>query len=482
METSKARKLPVASIKAIEESEYEKDIWDLRKLGITVNQSRADYKINFMKIKQPWLRTAAKKYAKYHLSVNSASQATSAVLSLKHLSRFLNKSYPVIQPVEITRSVVVDFFLDLSSLGLAVQTRRMIISFLGMFFDLCVRESWLDITSANLITRGDIPKEIKHQPRYIPNEVIEQLNKHIQSLPPYIMRLVLILQATGRRVSEVCTLPFNPLLQDTHGDWFLVHFQSKMKKEATIPISREVAAVIQEQQQCVKGDYGDECQYLFPTPPKFCTQETSTKRYGKPIYQKNVNLLLNKLAQEKGIKDTSGKIWNFQSHQFRHTIGTSMINNGVPIEIVKRYLGHETFEMTMRYAHIHDQTLKQEFTKFQSKVVDITGKVVEPVNPELDTPDLQWFKKNTQAQALPNGSCALPTIMQECPHANACLTCTHFRTTIEFLDQYKQQLDVTEKIIEKAKANNWTRQVEMNERVANNLQNIINALEVGNGN
>ena len=85
-------------------------------------------------------------------------------------------------------------------------------------------------------------------------------------------------------------------------------------------------------------------------------------------------------------------------------------------------MGHETPTMTMRYDHIHDQTMKKEFAQFQGKLVDVTGKVVENNNLEADNLDVQWLKKNIMAQALPNGLCALPTKIGSCPHANACLT------------------------------------------------------------
>lgn len=62
----------------------------------------------------------------------------------------------------------------------------------------------------------------------------------------------------------------------------------------------------------------------------------------------------------------------------------------------------------------------------------------------------------------------------------ACLTCGDFRTTIEFLNQHKEQLEQTKKIIEKAKVNSWQRQVEMNEQVKTNLENIISSLESEN--
>ncbi|MGG6237779.1 hypothetical protein ACQ4N7_03990 [Nodosilinea sp. AN01ver1] len=122
--------------------------------------------------------------------------------------------------------------------------------------------------------------------------------------------------------------------------------------------------------------------------------------------------------------------------------------------------------------------LKKEIAKFHGKIVDITGKVIElDPNSEVDTSDYQWFKRNIQAQSLSNGSCALPVHQKECPHANACLTCSHFRTTTEFLDQHKAQLLQTEELLEKAKVNGWQRQIEMNERVAQNLHRIISKLE-----
>jgi len=190
--------------------------------------------------------------------------------------------------------------------------------------------------------------------------------------------------------------------------------------------------------------------------------------------------VLNQLAEKHNISTVSGERWHFQAHQFRHSVGTSMINRGVPIHIISRFLGHETLGMTQVYAYVHDPTLKKEIAKFHGKIVDITGRVIEvDPNSEVDSSDYQWFKRNIQAQSLSNGSCALPVHQKECPHANACLTCFHFRTTLEFLDQHKAQLKQTEQLLEKAKANGWQRQIEMNERVVQNLRNVIGKLEEG---
>ena len=87
----------------------------------------------------------------------------------------------------------------------------------------------------------------------------------------------------------------------------------------------------------------------------------------------------------------------------------------------------------MVYAEITDQDLKRAFAEYHQLTVDVTGKMIEEER-AIDAADLQWFKKNIMAQALPNGFCALPALAEPCPFPNACLTCANFRTNATFLD------------------------------------------------
>ena len=294
--------------------------------------------------------------------------------------------------------------------------------------------------------------------------------------------MVLVLLETGLRISELCHLGFNCINQDAQGDWWLTSYSFKMKATSNKPISRQLAAVVKTQQAYIRKHLPKDYPYLF------CANRTAAGAKGKllngqfrpkpkPPMRKGLARGLNLLAVEKNICDASGQLWHFQPHQFRHTVGTTQINNGVPQHIVQRYLGHQSPTMTAVYAHIHDATLKGEIAKFHRKTVNIAGEVIRTEHPELDTADLQWFKRNILAQALPNGFCALPTVAESCPHANACLTCAHFRTTAEFLDQHQAHLQQIEQLIEKATANGWTRQVEMNQQIADNLRTLIASLQ-----
>ena len=281
-----------------------------------------------------------------------------------------------------------------------------------------------------------------------------------------------MLAEVGMRFSELSSLKRGCIEQDVSGNWWLTYYQFKMDKGHRVPISKDCAFIIQEQTKFSQELFGDEFGLVF-----FGRSSGQTWRR-KQLQNQPFNKAIQRWAKDSDIRGPDGKIWHLTTHQFRHTVATRMINAGVAQHYVQKYLGHETSQMTQHYAHLHDKTLRDAFDKYHDgQVVDIKGVIHEPTDRDVDSSDLQWFRSNIQAQALPNGSCSLPTVAQSCPHANACLTCTHFRTSHEHLDTHKAELKKTEEILEKAHANGWTRQIEMNEKVITNLRKIVDSLE-----
>jgi integrase/recombinase XerD len=289
------------------------------------------------------------------------------------------------------------------------------------------------------------------------------------------MRAILVIQECGLRIGELCQLPLNCLKQDSKGGWFIQFMRSKTKSETTLPISLELAQVIEHQQAYIKQYLDSNYQYLF------CARKSGQKKFTPiPSVMRAQTFVraLNTLAAKFDICDLTGKRWQFQSHQFRHTVATRMINNGVPQHIVQRYLGHQSPQMTAVYAHIHDSTLRTAIERYLGeKVVDINGEVIQSLAPELDdNSELQWLKKKVLAETLANGYCGLPAQLT-CSKGNACLTCSDFRTTSEYLDQHKQHLERTEQVLEVARSHGWERQIQVNQDVKNSLEKIIATLE-----
>jgi integrase len=447
-----------------ERPEQEKDVWDLRRLSMLHNPTLSPGPLNFLHIKQPWLRAATKSFLAYCLPIYAEGTCRSRLQSLVCFSEFLAINQPRATARCITRPLLLRYLGYLPQ-RVCTGTRKNHIINLRTFLEMAHRERWLPVGPERLIHDEEVPQPMKHQPRYIPSTVLDQLNEHLHEMKPAWMRKVLILQECGMRINELLQLTLDCLSQDARGVFYLRYLQGKVRCENAIPVSQEIARVVQEQQESVRGR-GRPSSLLFPS------------ERGRPIRQASFSQVINHLAFTHQIKDATGKLFRFQSHQFRHTVGTRMINLGVPHHIIQRYLGHKGPEMTSRYAHIHDSTMREKLSEYLAgTLVDVTGKKVveETAN---DTAELQWFTRNVLAQALTNGYCAIPTVAGPCPHPNACLNCAHFRTDITFIDVHRSELRETERVIAKADANGWIRQSEMNQRKRDSLVNIITTLEV----
>jgi len=161
-------------------------------------------------------------------------------------------------------------------------------------------------------------------------------------------------------------------------------------------------------------------------------------------------------------------------HQWRHTLGTRLINRDVPQEVVRRILDHDSPQMTAHYARLHDTTVRRHWEA--ARKVDITGQAVA-LDPAGPLAEAAWAKQRLgrATQALTNGFCGL-SVQKTCPHANACLTCPMFVTTAEFLPQHRTHRGQVIELITAAQARGQTRLVEMNQQVLGNLDRIIDTL------
>lgn len=248
-----------------ERDEYDKEVWDVRKLGYSGNPAKSSYTINFAEITQPWLLSAARTYIKFSLPQFSVGECQARIGMVRSFSKFLQKSYPQLEPSEVERPVILDYIAYLVKQGLKEHGRLNNLVRLRGFLELCAREGWADVPDKRLIYSDELPRLPKAEPRYIPEDVLHQLNANLDGLGEPIQRMVLIIQEVGMRISELCRMPFDCLMQDAQGDFFLRYYQYKMKKEHSVPISKEVAAVIRVQQQVVQDQYGQH-RFLFPSP------------------------------------------------------------------------------------------------------------------------------------------------------------------------------------------------------------------------
>jgi len=412
--------------------ETEKDIWDVRKLGVTPNPTASVATLNFTRISQPWLRQLAKKFLEYDLAIHPSGTGNKTRLqALTHFSRFLAQQQPLLQASEINRELLVSFVNYVRGRSLAVNTKRKMLINLRTFLETAAyRLNVTELPRERLIFEDDIPKaEEGPLPREIPEEVMVQLRQHLSTLPTVLLRMVTILLECGMRISELCSLSIDCLKYDDKHEWYLTSFLWKRRKDHMIPlVNQTVVGAIQAQQAEIRARWGQDCPYLFPRP----------RSHQLPFRQHAFGNALNRWAIQAEIRDQSGKLYHFTAHQFRHTVGMRLINDDVPIETISRLFGHESTKMTERYAHKRMQTIREELLRagLKHKTINFQGQVVKG-DPEANRLEPQMLRKGIRGQTLPVGGCGRAVVMGPCDHANKCLTCVFWLTATEDLPALK---------------------------------------------
>ena len=230
---------------------------------------------------------------------------------------------------------------------------------------------------------------------------------------PQAARVWLLQALTGRRASEILMLDLEPL-QPIPGqerprnsedpDAFVAKLRYQQTKVdgvlPTILIEQAVVNVIREQQAWLTRRYPH-------LSPKYLFLGLRHQHRGqRPRTYQSYGVVLGKLDKIHGLTDATGRPLRFsQTHRLRHTRATELLNDGVPIHVVQRYLGHASPEMTLRYAATLAATAEAEFLrhkKIGAHGVDIT------ISPS-DVYDMTQLSQRTD-RVLPNGVCLLPPL------------------------------------------------------------------------
>jgi len=290
--------------------------------------------------------------------------------------------------------------------------------------------------------------------------VVDGVSKQISGLgDPQAMRAFLLSVFTGRRINEILMADFQPLLplpgldpdQPRGEGAFVARFRFRQTKIAgapdTILVEQEVVNIIAEQQawlldHLATGNPGS------PPAPRYLFVAWQRNRTGtQPYSRSTLRTLLAGLVDELQIRDSQGRLVDFQrTHRMRHTKATELLNQGVPLHVVQRYMGHLSPEMTMRYAATLAKTHEAEFLRFKKIGRDGREIGLDPT----DIYELVQLGRHTD-RILPNGVCLLPPL-KRCDRGNACLTCDHYATDARYLDDLDTQLAETEELIARRQA------------------------------
>lgn len=195
-------------------------------------------------------------------------------------------------------------------------------------------------------------------PRCIPSEDVQALLSAIDTIRD--RALILILLRTGMRIGELLNVKMSDIIMPERK--ILIYQGEKNYQGRVVYFSEDAEKALKDWLKIRI----EKKRYLF-----------YGKRLIKLCYSAAWSLM------EKHIERTGLSHKGYSLHSLRHTFATDMLNAGLRLEVLQQLLGHQSIELTMRYARLADMTRENEY--FAAMAIIQQGKCYEShrVNSQL---------------------------------------------------------------------------------------------------
>ena len=175
-------------------------------------------------------------------------------------------------------------------------------------------------------------------PRAIPTEDVNALLAAINTIRD--RALILLLLRTGMRIGELLNVKVADIIVPERK--ILLYVGEKNYQGRVVYYSEDAERALQEWLQT----RDEQREYLFYSPSR------------KILSYVAAWMVMKKILERAGL---SGK--GYSLHSLRHTFATDMLNAGLRLEALQKLLGHQSIEITLRYAKLSNTTRKNEYFK-----------------------------------------------------------------------------------------------------------------------
>lgn len=183
-------------------------------------------------------------------------------------------------------------------------------------------------------------------------EIYEILNNFDKADPRFRMRFLIVLgYSTGCRISELLALKYSditidgvrinkqvinrPIFKKGEKNTFKIDLDTPKSKSSyrTVPVNDDVIRELRRHKQWHQKEMkekGYESEFIFTTDS------------GGLYNARNITRACNRYYDRLGIERKG-------FHTYRHTFGTNLCRNGIPIQTTSALLGHEDINVTAKY-------------------------------------------------------------------------------------------------------------------------------------
>jgi site-specific recombinase XerD len=423
-----------------------KDTW-----VFPTNDDLSPYTFNFTFLSNEWFKETIKKITKECITSGKLKLSTlhRYNYSLKVFFEYLEAYNIILDTFEdITFSIVEGFLHYLLRNVKKPQTRSLAIASLKHYIRHGQLFEWEGFPSFEVFDGTEnrtLQTEDSLKSMLIDDDVLDKIDSSLRqmksTLKPTVndlnnivlWALITVLRHTGIRLSEALNLHKDCVVRDLMKSDLLEVVSSKNETERFIPIKQEVVEAID---LLVKTT--EELRFQMKTNKIFIIYLPRKRKYTFLLQVEARRWLRKGFISRFNIRNANGNLEYLTYHQFRHQIGTELLNNDLNSFEVMQYLGHASMHSTRLYAKVRNDKLTSEYKKlgFIGVIKSDIGEIVDVDNKKLGS------EKRLMAQ-LPDGICAKQVNKKvvDCKKPNACLFCPKFITTPEFYDIHKNHLE-----------------------------------------
>lgn len=441
-----------------EREETEKDVWyALRIPGAKVSAAmkRQHPSMNFTGIPEAY-RTMVKRFMKRLVIRRSWSYCKEMLMYIRYFFRsFYDHGYEDGFLEKMTRQDVENYLCwvagDYEKCNATFRSKA--VSFVRSWLDYIQIAEYPQAPAHSierLILEDDVPKRERtadtiEKVRYIPAPVIQQMDACIEQIEPAEMRPVyVLLRETGWRGTDVLNLRYDSCLQyiwDARENRSVPYLCGEITKvgipQLKDPIRDEVAEMVKllaEEAAAKSTEENNPDKYLFNCYEGRCM--------GLPFSKPAFSDAVQKMIDKNDIRDADGKLFHFKAHGLRHTRAMEYAEQGMPIGIIQRLLGHCSLQMTLHYAKVSEDTVYQKW-KDTEKLDLLKIKTTPPGKNTAQTDMVHYenVRQNLDAVRVPFGVCFKPSKAGCRRQTEQCMECPSFCSTSENLDEYELEIE-----------------------------------------
>lgn len=200
------------------EHEYARDVWRLRRLGVT--GVPGGWRLDFRDIQQGWLRAAVKQFLRWRHDTGHSPSGMHRDLTVLTLlsSAMIECAGTNARPEQFDRAVITRLLTVLTERGHPPNARRQRLSSVRRFLEIARQHDWIaGVPAGAALYSENFPKETKLSPRALPASVMAQLEspEDLAKLTDPRWRLLFpLLMETGLRLNDALHLPQDCVIHD----------------------------------------------------------------------------------------------------------------------------------------------------------------------------------------------------------------------------------------------------------------------------